>query len=85
VGRVSTGKVEDLEERANPSQRLATARRSRHFSSQQPSTDVSAVAMGEAQPDQLAFLMAIAAKDQGARAALVKSDGSIEIYVGRQN
>jgi hypothetical protein len=29
--------------------------------------------------------MAIAAKDQGARAALVKSDGSIEIYGGSEN
>ena len=43
------------------------------------------VPLDEAQPDQLAFLMAIAAKNQGARSALVKSDGSIEIYVGRQN
>jgi hypothetical protein len=43
------------------------------------------VPLDEAQPDQLAFLMAIAAKDQGARAALVKSDGTIEIYVGQQN
>jgi hypothetical protein len=43
------------------------------------------VPLDEAQPDQLAFLMAIAAKNQGARAALVKSDGSIEIYVVQQN
>jgi hypothetical protein len=43
------------------------------------------VPLDEAQPDQLAFLMAIAAKNQGARAALVKSDGSVEIYVGQQN
>lgn len=42
------------------------------------------VPLDEAQPDALAFLMAIAAKDQSARAALVKSDGSIEIYVGQQ-
>jgi hypothetical protein len=43
------------------------------------------VPLDEAQPDALAFLMAIAAKDQGARAALVKSDGSIEIYGGSEN
>jgi hypothetical protein len=43
------------------------------------------VPLDEAHHDALALLMAIAATDQGARAALVKSDGSVEIFVGRQN
>jgi hypothetical protein len=43
------------------------------------------IPLDKAKPDALAFLMAVAAKDQGARAALLKSDGSVEIYVKWQN
>ena len=43
------------------------------------------VPLDEAQPDALAVLMAIAAKDQGARAGMLKSDGSMNIFVGKEN
>jgi hypothetical protein len=39
------------------------------------------VPLDEARPDALAFVLAIAAKDQGARSMLIKEDGSADIYV----
>jgi hypothetical protein len=39
------------------------------------------VPLDEARPDALAFVLAIAARNQGARSMLVKQDGSTDIFV----
>jgi hypothetical protein len=41
--------------------------------------------LDDATPDALAFVLAMAAKHQGARVALVKGDGKLEIFLPAEN
>jgi hypothetical protein len=41
--------------------------------------------LDEATPDAVAFVLAFAAKNQGARSMLLKEDGSADLYVGKES